>query len=90
MRGAIPPLPQYVFIAWCLVKHRHNFTFYLYEAGFEIRSFHGGEDSSRSLLGCDAIFRVKMEAARSSETMTPYITTRRHNPEGLDIKKQDQ
>jgi hypothetical protein len=20
--GAIPPLPQYVFIAWCLVKHR--------------------------------------------------------------------
>jgi hypothetical protein len=27
MRGAIPPLPQYVFMAWCLVKHRDNFTF---------------------------------------------------------------
>jgi hypothetical protein len=27
MRGAIPPLPQYVFIAWCSVKHRNNFTF---------------------------------------------------------------
>jgi hypothetical protein len=27
MRGAIPPLPQYVFVAWCLVKHRENFTF---------------------------------------------------------------
>jgi hypothetical protein len=27
MRRAIPPLPQYVFIAWCLVKHRKNFTF---------------------------------------------------------------
>jgi hypothetical protein len=27
MRGARPPLPQYVFIAWCLVKHRDNFTF---------------------------------------------------------------
>jgi hypothetical protein len=26
MRGAIPPLPQYVFMAWCLVKHRGNFT----------------------------------------------------------------
>jgi hypothetical protein len=26
MRGAIPPLPQYVFMAWCL-KHRDNFTF---------------------------------------------------------------
>jgi hypothetical protein len=22
MTGAIPPLPQYVFMAWCLVKHR--------------------------------------------------------------------
>jgi hypothetical protein len=29
MRGAIPPFPQYVFIAWCLVKHRDNFTFTL-------------------------------------------------------------
>jgi hypothetical protein len=26
MRGAIPPLPQYVFMAWCLVKHSDNFT----------------------------------------------------------------
>jgi hypothetical protein len=24
------PLPQYAFMAWCLVKHRDNFTFYLY------------------------------------------------------------
>jgi len=28
MSGAIPPLPQYAFIAWWLVKHRNNFTFY--------------------------------------------------------------
>jgi len=27
MRGAVPPLLQYVFMAWCLVKHRDNFTF---------------------------------------------------------------
>jgi hypothetical protein len=27
MSGAIPPLPQYVFMAWCLVKHGDNFTF---------------------------------------------------------------
>jgi hypothetical protein len=27
MRGAIPPLPQLVFMAWCSVKHRDNFTF---------------------------------------------------------------
>jgi len=24
LRGAIPSLPQYVFIAWCVVKHRDN------------------------------------------------------------------
>jgi hypothetical protein len=27
MNGAIPPLLQYVFMAWCLVKHRDSFTF---------------------------------------------------------------
>jgi hypothetical protein len=27
MRGSIPPLPQYAFMAWCSVKHRDNFTF---------------------------------------------------------------
>jgi len=27
MSGAIPPLPQYVFMMWCLVKYRDNFTF---------------------------------------------------------------
>jgi hypothetical protein len=29
MSGAILPLPQYAFMAWCLVKHRDNFTFYI-------------------------------------------------------------
>jgi hypothetical protein len=27
MRGAITPLPRYIFMAWCLVKHRDKFTF---------------------------------------------------------------
>jgi hypothetical protein len=31
MHGAIPPLPQYVFMAWHLVKHRDIFTFTFYE-----------------------------------------------------------
>jgi hypothetical protein len=26
MSEAIPPLHQYSFMAWCLVKHRDNFT----------------------------------------------------------------
>jgi hypothetical protein len=28
--GVISPLPHYAFMVWCLVKHRDNFTFYLY------------------------------------------------------------
>jgi hypothetical protein len=27
MHGAVPPFPHYVFMAWCSVKHRNNFTF---------------------------------------------------------------
>jgi len=30
MRGAIPPLRQYAFMAWCLVKHRDNFIIAFY------------------------------------------------------------
>jgi hypothetical protein len=26
MRGPIPPLPQYVFMVWCLVKHTDDFS----------------------------------------------------------------
>jgi hypothetical protein len=29
MRGFIPPHRQYVFMVWCLVKHRDNFTLHL-------------------------------------------------------------
>jgi hypothetical protein len=29
MRGAIPPFSQYASMAWCLVKYRKNFPFYL-------------------------------------------------------------
>jgi hypothetical protein len=33
MCGAIPPLSQYVFMAWYLVKHRDEFTFVLLQFG---------------------------------------------------------
>jgi len=39
MRGAIPPLPQYASMAWCLVKHRDNFTFYLPKHTFTVLKF---------------------------------------------------
>jgi hypothetical protein len=30
MCGAIPPHPQYAFMAWCLVKHRDSFAFFTF------------------------------------------------------------
>jgi len=33
MSEAIPPVPQYAFMAWCLVKRRDNFTFAFYRIG---------------------------------------------------------
>jgi len=40
MRGTITPLPQYVFMARCLVKQRDNFTFTFYcKECIEERSF---------------------------------------------------
>jgi len=34
----MPPFFQYVFMAWCLVKHRDNFTFfYLFTFNFKFQ-----------------------------------------------------
>jgi hypothetical protein len=38
MSGAIPPLPQNAFMAWCLFKHRDKFTFSLPFTGVSISS----------------------------------------------------
>jgi hypothetical protein len=39
--------------------------------------------SFRGLVGCDA--SLKMEAARSSETLSYHNITRGHNPENVDM-----
>jgi hypothetical protein len=40
MRGAIPPLPQYAFMAWCLVKaQRQLYLLPFVLCGCESRSF---------------------------------------------------
>jgi hypothetical protein len=61
MRGAIPPFPHYVFMAWCLVKHRDNFTFYLFYHSATRR--HNPEDLN---LNLDS--RIKMSIRKA---MTP-------------------
>jgi hypothetical protein len=38
MRGGVHQLPECVFMAWCLVKHRDNFTF-IFTLRLSFRSF---------------------------------------------------
>jgi len=46
---------------------------------------HNPEDLDLKLYPSSSHFTLKMEAARSSETLVSYhITTRRHNPEDRD------
>jgi hypothetical protein len=51
MHGTMPPLPQYAFIAWCLVKHRDNFafTFYLSQVIMDGKLGGMGEDAVTAL-----------------------------------------
>jgi hypothetical protein len=48
MSGTIPPLPQYVFMAWCLVKHRDNFTFTLFNELHGVESLREANSHSAS------------------------------------------
>jgi hypothetical protein len=97
MSGAIPPLPQYVFMAWCLVKHRDNFTCHgrrhltwssIQWARFKV--FTEMVMKFQVVMTCIDVVGYrrfgKMEASRSSATMASYhINTRRHNPEDHDL-----
>jgi hypothetical protein len=56
MLGAIPSLPQYAFMAWCLVKHRDNFTFtswLLYALPFSDFTSIQNELENTAITDCD-------------------------------------
>jgi len=62
MRGAIPPLPQYVFMAWCLVKQR-DFTYlltYLMSHGMYTHA-NKGTHWLQLLLGLQLVFLEMMQ-----------------------------
>jgi hypothetical protein len=69
MNGAIPPLPHYTFMAWCLVKHRDNFTF-----TFSLclcNTFH--EFSAYAVLLFPVIFRPVLSFPLLSYSVLTYI-----------------
>jgi len=94
MREAVPSLPQYFLMAWCLVKHRNNFTFFLIEdspvfpqfrpADFGI-SWSRSRPSPSTLNPCS--FHSTLNNLRSWESVlleTPLIVTG-HNPLFSDV-----
>jgi len=68
MSGAVHPLLQYVFMAWCLVKHRDNFTYFLLMdiiyCSFDMLATHG--------LGVTGIRRIKVSEIKTSGPVAGY------------------
>jgi hypothetical protein len=58
MSGAIPLLPHYAFTAWCLVKHRDNFTFTFVILSVDTKLIKGGYFTASSRV------RENLPAAR--------------------------
>jgi hypothetical protein len=52
IRGAMPSLPQNVFMAWCLVKNRDNFTFTLHCIQRISNSNHGPCTGHPDIFSC--------------------------------------
>jgi hypothetical protein len=53
MSGAIHPLPQYAFMAWCLIKHRDNFT-----SPLPFIHSYAASQSSGGFMCCDKIQNI--------------------------------
>jgi hypothetical protein len=77
MNGAIPPRRQYAFMVWCLVKHRDNFTFYLYI--FTPRSEADSHSASQKFpvfYGTGKFVTVFIEARHWCSIPRPCVTFR--------------
>jgi hypothetical protein len=59
MRGAIPPLPEYVFMTRCLVNHKGNFTFTFWRGKKFDRKFEQHCWKNSSLWGRDTLICVE-------------------------------
>jgi hypothetical protein len=67
MRGAIPPLSQYAFMAWCSVKAQGQLYLYLFIPCFKKSSFmHSSKLNNRS----KNIFRALILLSRSLKAST--------------------
>jgi hypothetical protein len=52
MGRVIPPLLPYVFMAWCLIKHRDNFTFTLFICNNSVgETFYTMKHRAKEVLG---------------------------------------
>jgi hypothetical protein len=66
-------IPQYVFMAWCLVKHRDNFTFNFYFRNLicKIKGEVSLYPSITKWSGGEAPFRTQMESVKVMQVPAP-------------------
>jgi hypothetical protein len=90
MSGAIHPLPQYAFMAWCLFKkHRDNFTFYLFILHNRLSAYKNF-CPCQGLLGYDAAWCSGRMSTFWRTLLPPFSGilpqhTWYHNSKGLDL-----
>jgi hypothetical protein len=79
------PLPQYVFMTWCLVKYRDNFTFTFLLFTLERRdlrlSWRWGFESRSS----GSWLRVMYDTSVLEDFVAYRLNRWRHNPDDLDL-----
>jgi len=61
MSGAIPPLTQYAFMAWCLAKAKGQLYLYLYHA---MKAYWGSGGIARHIFDLGSIWRRAVYGAR--------------------------
>jgi hypothetical protein len=67
MREAIPPLPQNIFMAWCLVKRRDNFAF-----NFTFTCVPDGSLTCQKILSHDTYLNIFNNAYTLRRIITYY------------------
>jgi hypothetical protein len=76
MSGAIPPLPQYAFVAWCLVKHRDNFTFTFLSKDIALIADHKNLISDGRIVFCShraTVLSVPLPSFLSGLALDSYL-----------------
>jgi hypothetical protein len=73
MRGAIPPIPLYVFMKWCFVKHRETYLLSLHKGGYFFKMYIRFTGQEIAKLFCQNLITMFREAQHSTLSWVSLI-----------------